>query len=162
MINPLAATPPTPVIVSEEPADQPEVRRILRLSDDFTLSLYPPDSCHLLDLRELEAPGVHVYVARAPREAIGMAALVDRADGTGELKRMFVDERARGIGAARALLAEIDAACIRLGIHTLQLETGPLQPAAIALYRSVGFDVIPNFGAYAGDDFSICMEKRLA
>ena len=46
------------------------------------------------------------------------------------------------------------------GITVLQLETGPLQHAAIALYERSGFELIPNFGKYTGDPNSVCFEKR--
>jgi putative acetyltransferase len=115
----------------------------------------------MLDLGELEADGVTVFVARAGADAVGIAALVDRGDGSGEIKRMFVHDSARGHGVARALLAAIDDAAQAGGIRTLQLETGPEHTAAIALYLASGFTVIPNFGQYFGDAFSVCMEKPL-
>ena len=55
-------------------------------------------------------------------------------------------ERAVGMGA---------------GVDTLQLETGPLQPAAIAFYERNGFTRIPNFGEYADSEYSVCFAKRL-
>ena len=150
-----------PITITPEPPRQPELIELLRLSDEFALSLYPPESCYMLDLGELEADGVTVFVARAETDALGVAALVDRGDGSGEIKRMFVRDSARGRGVARALLAAIDDAATARGIRILQLETGPDHVAALALYRASGFEVIPNFGQYCGDDFSICMEKHL-
>ena len=133
----------------------------MRLGDEYTLSLYPPESCHLLGVEELEAPGVRVFVARADDSALGMAALVDRGDGTAELKRMFVLEAARGRGIAGSLLREIERAARESGIALIQLETGPLQHAAIARYERSGYRLIPNFGKYVGDSNSVCYEKRL-
>ena len=161
-----------PLSIAPEPPRQPEVVELLRLSDEFALSLYPPESCYMLDLGELEADNVSVFVARdrdaadgvadeTAGTAVGIAALVDRSDGTGEIKRMFVPDSARGRGIARALLAAIDDAAQAGGIRTLQLETGPEHTAAIALYLASGFTVIPNFGQYVGDAFSVCMEKPL-
>lgn len=140
---------------------QPELLELLRLSDEFALSLYPPESCYMLDVSELEAANVTVFAARQGGVAVGIAALVDRGDGCAEVKRMFVVESARGTGVARALLAATERHATDRGIRILQLETGPKQPAAVALYESFGFAVIPNFGAYVGDEFSLCMEKRL-
>jgi len=84
-----------------------------------------------------------------------------RGDGSGEIKRMFVAGAARGRGIARALLTAIDARAGALGLRTLQLETGPRQLGAIALYKATGYRVVPNFGQYIGDEFSVCMEKSL-
>ncbi len=133
----------------------------MRQGDEFTLALYPPESSHLLGVEELEQSGVTVFVARDGGAALGMAALVERGDGTAELKRMFVPPAARGRGIAGDLIASIEAHARISGIHLIQLETGPLQDAAIRLYERSGFLLIPNFGKYAGDDNSVCYEKNL-
>jgi putative acetyltransferase len=150
-------------IVTVEDPRQPEVETMLRAGDAYALSLYPADSCYMLNLDELVAEGVTVFVARdAAGAALGMAALVNRGDGTGELKRLFVTEAGRGQGVATSVMDALEAAARAQSIHTLQLETGPKQLAAIALYEQRGYCHIENFGPYVGDDFSVCMEKALA
>ena len=147
--------------VSIEPATAPGIRELLELSDAFALSLYPADSCYMLDVDELLASGVSVAVARTDCAAVGMGALVERGDGTAELKRMFVRADARGQGIAGRILTTLEELARTRAVHLLQLETGPLQPAAIALYEKFGYRRIPNFGQYVGDEFSVCMEKSL-
>lgn len=148
--------------VSAEPARSPGVDELLRLSDEYTFALYPAESCYLLDVSELERPGVTVFVGRDDNgDALGMAALVEKTDGTGELKRMFVHPDARGRGLAGGLLSAVEAEAVRAGVVTLQLETGPLQLAAIGLYESRGYAHIPNFGDYVGDPHSVCYAKTL-
>jgi putative acetyltransferase len=149
------------VSVGTEPPRQPELLELMRLGDEYMLSLYPPESCHLLRVEELEAPGVTVFVARDGSAALGMAALVDRGDASAELKRMFVPEAARGRGIASSLLAAVERHAATSGVQLIQLETGPLQDAAIALYEKRGYRLIPNFGKYAGDPNSVCYEKQL-
>ena len=149
------------LVIGVEPPRQPELLEILRQGDEFTLSLYPPESCHLLGVEELEAPGVTVFVARAGAEAVGMAAIVDRGNGSAELKRMFVPELARGRGVAARILDSLERFAVESGISLIQLETGPLQHAAIALYERSGFRLIPNFGKYVGDPNSVCYEKHI-
>ncbi|WP_394769292.1 GNAT family N-acetyltransferase [Lacisediminihabitans sp.] len=146
---------------SIEPATAPGVTDLLRLSDEFAFALYPADSCYLLDVSELAAPGVTVVVARSGEEAIGVGALVERGDGSAELKRMFVRADARGRGIASGILTALEEVAQAHSITTLQLETGPLQPEAIALYEKHGYRRIPAFGQYVGDDFSVCMAKTL-
>jgi putative acetyltransferase len=149
------------VTVAIEPPRQDDLLDLLRQSDEFNLSLYPPESCYLLNVDDLEQPGVSVLVARDAGVAIGIVALVDRGDGSGEIKRMLVTESARGLGVARGILAALETHASGLGITTIQLETGPLQHAAIALYERCGYARIPNFGQYVGDQWSVCMEKQL-
>jgi len=144
-----------------EPPRQDELLELMRQGDEFTLALYPPESSHLLGVEELERAGVSVFVARDGGAALGMAALVDRGDGTTELKRMFVPPAARGRGIAGQLLSAIETHAAQHGIHLIQLETGPLQDAAIRLYERAGFLLIPNFGKYVGDDNSVCYEKAI-
>jgi putative acetyltransferase len=153
---------PSTITVTAEPPRTPEVEALLKLGDEFTFALYPADSCYLLDVSELEEPGVTVFVGRdGDGTALGMAALVEKGDGTAELKRMFVHEDARGRGLASALLAAVEEGAAGSAVSTLQLETGPLQHAAIALYERRGYERIPNFGPYVGDPHSICYSKAI-
>ena len=150
------------VTTAIEAARQDEVLRMLGLGNQFALGLYPPEACFLLDVSELEAPGIEVFVARnACASAAGMVALVDRGDGTGEIKRMFVLESARGFGVARALLLRLEVRADELGIRLLQLETGTEHAAALTLYTSMGYRRVPRFGAYINSEFSVCMEKAI-
>jgi putative acetyltransferase len=153
--------------VSIEPPRQPQVLDLLRQSDDLAFSLYPADSCYLLDVTELEADNVAVFVARDDGAQVdvavaGIAALVSRGDNSAELKRLFVSPTARGRGVADAILRTLEEHAATSGVEVLQLETGPLQPAAIALYLKRGYRHIPRFGPYVDDELSVCMEKTLA
>ena len=69
------------------------------------------------------------------------------ADGTAEIKRMFVVPEARGQGVARELLAALESTAAELGYEVVRLDTGPRQPHAQALYESTGYRPIPNFNA---------------
>lgn len=149
------------VVIAIEPPRRPELLELLRQSDEYALSLYPADSCYMLNVTELEHNDVAVFVARRGEDALGIAALVNRGDGSGELKRMFVSAEARGLGIASGILRSLEAHARELGLSVIQLETGPKQLEAIALYERFGYRHIPNFGQYVGDEFSVCMEKRI-
>ena len=41
------------------------------------------------------------------------------------------------------------------------LESGEPLVAAMALYKSIGYDVIPNYGQYKDMPDSVCMRKKL-
>ena len=81
--------------------------------------------------------------------------------GRGELKRMYVVPAARGRGLGRQLLDELEERARRLGYHGVVLETGDLNHEALGLYLSAGYGPIPCYGAYAGRDWSRCLEKPL-
>ena len=154
------------ISISIEQPRQTDVESLLTAGSAFAHSLYPEESTFLLSTTELERPGVTVYVARDERGiACGMAALVPLADTaagpTAELKRLFVAESTRGHGIAGRLLAHIEADAAGRGIRSIALETGPLQHAAMALYRGRGYAQIELFGQYVGEKFSVCFAKAL-
>lgn len=67
---------------------------------------------------------------------------------TAELKRMYTVPAARGQGVARRLLAAVEWSAREAGRKRMILECGDKQPEAIAMYVSVGYQRIPNFGYY--------------
>lgn len=79
------------VTVTLETPRQPEIIRLLDMSDAYAASLYPAESNHLVDLSTLEQHSVSFFVARNDGVAVGCAAHVEAGDGTAEIKRMFVD-----------------------------------------------------------------------
>ncbi|MCS7480208.1 GNAT family N-acetyltransferase [Umezawaea endophytica] len=81
--------------------------------------------------------------------------------GDAEIKRMYVVDAARGKGLARRVLAELERAAREAGRTRMVLETGSIQPEAIALYLSSGYERMPNFGSYRDDPLSLCFGKAL-
>jgi putative acetyltransferase len=149
------------MIINTETPDQPEVRDLLARLDAYCAALYPAESNHLMDVASLLQDGVLFLVARdVDGSAVGCAALVNR-DGYGEVKRMFVDERRRGLGTGRKLLDHLAMFARMAGLGILRLETGIHQRDAIGLYERAGFVRRAPFGDYNEDPLSIFMEKGL-
>ncbi|MEM1401111.1 MAG: GNAT family N-acetyltransferase [Pseudomonadota bacterium] len=147
--------------IERENPDQPEVKALLDASDAYAASLYPAESNHMSDLASLQRPEVRFFVARLEGACLGCGALIVAPDGTGEIKRMWVDPAARGQGLSRLLLAAIEAQAANDAATIIRLETGIHQPAAIALYKSAGYTEIGPFGSYEEDPNCLFMEKRL-
>lgn len=78
-----------------------------------------------------------------------------------EIKRMFVDPAARGLGIGARLMERLEQAARGTGIGVIRLETGTRQPEAIGLYRRFGHAERPPFGAYRPDPLCLFMEKPL-
>jgi putative acetyltransferase len=91
--------------------------------------------------------------------ACGGIARFDRARG--ELKRMYVVPELRGRGLGRLLLVELEQAARRLGYRSVVLETGDLQPEALGLYETSGYERIPCYPPYDSRALSLCFEKSL-
>lgn len=149
------------VTIAEEPPRQPEILRLLEMSDAYAASLYPAESNHLVDVSTLEQPTVSFFVARFDGAVVGCCALVEADDGTAEIKRMFVDPEARGLKVGRLLLQALEKRAESRGVVAIQLETGIHQPEAIGLYKTAGYVDRPPFGSYQPDPLSLFMEKAL-
>lgn len=134
---------------------------MLAASEAYAVALYPMESNHFLDLAALRQPDVAFYVARLDGAAVGIGALVRQEDGSGELKRIFVDAAARGRGIARRILGALEDRARAEKLTRLRLETGTKSDPALALYRAEGYREIGPFGAYGPDPLSVFMEKRL-
>jgi putative acetyltransferase len=146
--------------IGAEPADRDEVRGLLRAVSSWSEGLYPPESRHGLALADYERPEVTLLVARERGVALGCGAFLLEADGSAELKSMFVVPAARGRGVGQAILAALEEV-LRGRVTTLRLETGIKQLAAIRLYESAGFRRRGPFGSYRDDPQSVFMEKSL-
>ncbi|MCO5733820.1 GNAT family N-acetyltransferase [Rhizobium sp. SSA_523] len=150
------------IVIRKETPRQPDVARLLALSDAYAASLYPSESNHMLPVDALDNPAVSFFVARRGDTVLGCAALVGQAEREGEIKRMYVDSDARGLKLGRRLLEALESEARRRGITVLRLETGIYQPEAIGLYRKAGYRDIEPFGSYQADPLSLFMEKTLA
>lgn len=150
-----------PVDIKLEPPRQPEVLRLMDMSNAYMASLYPAESNHMVDIDTLEKPTVSFFVARNEGQIVGCCAVVEAGDGTGEIKRMFVDPQARGLKIGQLMMDAIIARGQELRLNAIRLETGISQPEAIGLYRKAGFVEIEAFAPYKPDPLSMFMELKL-
>ncbi|HEX4428515.1 MAG TPA: GNAT family N-acetyltransferase [Frankiaceae bacterium] len=111
--------------------------------------------------QEFDGPGGQMLLASLAGEAVGCAGVRRIDDATAELKRMYVRPQARGRGIAKQLLAACEREARALGYGQLWLETGTMQPEAVTLYLTSGYEPIPAFGQYAGQSLSIHLGRAL-
>ena len=149
------------VTITLETPRQPEIGRLLEMSDAYAASLYPAESNHLVDINTLEQPNVSFFAARNDGEIVGCCALVEAGDGTAEIKRMFVDPQARGLKIGKLMLEALVELGRQRGVKAIRLETGISQPEAIGLYHKAGFEDIEPFLPYKPDPLSMFMELKL-
>lgn len=83
-------------------------------------------------------------------------------DRVAEVKRMYVTSSGRGRGFGRAVLAHLESSAREAGVERLVLETGLMQPDAIGLYGSSGYEWVEPFGHYAESELVRCFGKTLA
>lgn len=116
----------------------------------------PPGHVFALDLSGLRASDVTVWSAWDGPALVGIAALRELADRTGELKSMRTHPNHLRKGVATALLEHVIGEARRRGLRRLSLETGsgPAFEAALALYRRRGFRDGEAFADYRRSDFN--------
>jgi ribosomal protein S18 acetylase RimI-like enzyme len=77
---------------------------------------------------------------------IGLKALAP--PDVAEIKRLFVRPQARGMGVAKALVADVLKLAEARGYREVKLDTLAEMTPAIALYKSFGFVPIPPYGSH--------------
>ena len=102
-----------------------------------------------------------VVVAFENDRPIGCGAIKEYNTDTMEIKRMYTSPDSRGKGIATKVLAALEQWAGELNYQQCILETGKKQPEAIRLYKRNGYQLIENYGPYAGIENSVCFEKKL-
>ena len=141
--------------------DDPVVKDLIELvQGEYVVRYGGPDDAPI-DAAEFAPPRGLFLLATIDGEPAGCGGWRDLGDGRAEIKRMFTVAAFPNRGVARAVLAEVERTAAAAGIRDMVLETGAVQPEAIALYRSTGYDPIDGFGHYAGAPLSRAFGKRL-
>jgi ribosomal protein S18 acetylase RimI-like enzyme len=91
------------------------------------------------------APRGRLLVVRYGGESAGCVALRGLGDDAAEVKRLYVRERFRGLGLARALVQELIDIARAVGYARLRLDTHQSMIPAQMLYRSFGFTEIAPY-----------------
>ena len=123
-------------------------RRLLRASAAYLPDHQGSDAA-LADVDNLPGPYLPpaggFYLAALDGEPVGCVALARFDAETAEVKRMFVEERARRHGVGRALLSRLQQDARAAGYRRLRLGTIEEMTAARRLYAEMGFVQIPDY-----------------
>ncbi len=131
----------------EEPAAQHCLRAYAAELDARFDGGFDPARSIRADAADLRPPAGLLLVATLHGAPVGCGALKLHGAEPAELKRMWVDETARGLGLGRRLLAELERRAAEHGAPAVRLETNQALTEAIALYRSAGYAEVPAFNA---------------
>jgi putative acetyltransferase len=151
--------------IRSSPLSSPDaVRLIAALNAELTATFPEPGATHFsLSGAQVEAGDGAFVVAYLDGAAVGCGAVRRLDEATAELKRMYVQPAARGLGIGRALVAALEREAHRIGVTQVVLETGTRLAPAIRLYESMGYSRIPLFGEYrASPETSLCFGKSIA
>jgi len=137
-----------------------DARSLIAGSETAMRSVFSADECYTFSPEELDKPHVDFIIARKGNQPMGCAALVAFQNYV-EVKRLFVADHARGFGIAKLLMTQLEVHSKSRGLHHIQLETGDILIAAVALYKQLGYTVRGPFGDYKSHPTSLFMEKHL-
>jgi GNAT superfamily N-acetyltransferase len=111
-----------------------------RFDDGFDPAVTLPASA-----AELVEPHGFLMLARLGGQPVGVGAVKLHGSEPAEIKRMWVADRARGLGLGRRMLRALEDEARRRGATVARLETNRSLAEAIALYRSAGYLEVPAF-----------------
>jgi putative acetyltransferase len=100
-------------------------------------------------------------VAYLNENPVGCGAIKKHSHDTGEIKRMYTKESARGMKVAATVLGELEAIAKELGLKFCILETAKALKPAVQLYQKSGYELTENYDQYKNIETSVCMKKSL-
>ena len=133
------------IITREEPT-APDAAALIAELDAHLAPLYPRESRHGYSVEKLRAESVAFFVVREDGVPAGCGGIKLFGSDYGEIKRMFVRPRFRGLGLAKLLVDHFSDYAKQNGVRILRLETGIHQAAAIGLYEQMGFGAFRHLG----------------
>ncbi|MBX3029674.1 MAG: winged helix-turn-helix transcriptional regulator [Chloroflexi bacterium] len=130
--------------IERAPVTHPEVRRCFEryaaeLDRRFDEGFEPARSS-MPDPHELDDPDGRVLLVRVAGDAVGCGALRRLPDGTMEVKRVWLEQRVRGLGLGRRLLDALERHAREMGARVVRLDTNRALVEAIAMYRAAGYE----------------------
>jgi ribosomal protein S18 acetylase RimI-like enzyme len=142
----MAARPSHPVepVIDVEPFRSHAVQHVVAQAENELIVRYGSlDQCEsgLTELQFDPPSGAFLVGRLVPGgPPVGGVGLRSAGPGIGEIKRLWVAEAWRGRGIARSLMSEVEVVARTKRLFVLRLETGWLQPEAVALYASSGWE----------------------
>jgi putative acetyltransferase len=124
--------------------------------------LEPLDEAYLADpVGTIIAPGGEIFFAMDGASVLGTAAAIPHPDSTIELAKLAVTPDAQGLGLGRRLtLAVLDFAVQHAATRVVLTSSTRLH-AALALYRSLGFQERPCPPGFGYETADVYMELTL-
>jgi len=144
----------------------PDAQALMARSEALMSALYPSESNHFEPAEGLRPPNGAFWGLWLGETLVACGGVKHHApEGEpvyGEIKRVFVLDSARGRGAAKQIMNQLEAELTARGVYLARLETGIYQPEALGLYKRLGYVERGPFGGYAIDPLSVFFEKVLS
>ncbi len=168
-MSPLQPPGPSSLVVDTVPFADVRVQRLVEEVQAHYVVIYGGPDDSPVDPAEFEPPGGLFALGTVDEQEVAMGGWRHRPDlgelfdgaRVAEIKRMYVVPQGRRQGYARGVLTFLEDTAREAGADVLVLETGMMQPDAIALYEAGGYEPTVRFGHYADSELARYFAKRL-
>jgi GNAT superfamily N-acetyltransferase len=144
------------------PYDDPVAQELIaQVQQEYVRRYGGPDESPVTP-GEFTPPHGVFFVAEIDGVPAGTGAWRTLGDGRAEMKRVYVEPAFRRRGLAQVLVEALEADAARAGIRSLELNSGPEQPEALALYALLGYTPVTGFGVYACHPDAVFLGKDLS
>ena len=142
--------------------DDPVAQELIgRVQQEYVQRYGGPDGAPVTPGEFLPPTGIFL-VAEVDGVPAGCGAWRTLGDGRAEMKRVYVEPGFRRRGLAQVLIDALESDAAGAGIRSLELNSGPEQPEALALYAALGYTPVPGFGVYACHPRAVFLGKDLS
>jgi GNAT superfamily N-acetyltransferase len=145
------------IIIKKTTSDDLDFKYLTQLFDDYLVDIDGDEKDFFAFYNQVYIQ--NVLICYDNEVAIGCGAFKEYEPKVAEIKRMFVLPEQRGKGIAASILNQLEFWAAASDYTSCILETSIRLESAIALYKKMGYEIIPNFGQYIGVESSVCMKK---
>lgn len=145
------------ITIKRTTSDDLDFKYLTQLFDDYLVDIDGDEKDFFAFYNQVYIK--NVLICYDNEVAIGCGSFKEFELKVAEIKRMFVLPEQRGKGIATSILNQLEFWAAALGYSSCILETSIRLESAIALYKKMGYEIIPNFGQYIGVESSVCMRK---
>jgi GNAT superfamily N-acetyltransferase len=149
------------LVFEARPYDDPSVTAAVAVLQQEYVRRYGSQDAAVMMPAEFAEPDGLFLVSEVDGEIVAMGGWRRHDETAVEIKRMYVPERYRRKGYARAVLAELERRAAAAGYRRIVLNTGVEQPEAVAMYQSAGYQPSAGFGHYAHAPLALFFGKDL-
>jgi GNAT superfamily N-acetyltransferase len=94
---------------------------------------------------DLVPPNGLLLIARVDGEPAGLGGIRHLDTEVAEVKSMYVAPAFRGTGLGRKILGRLDEIALEHGCRAIRLDTSDYLTPAVGLYRSAGYNEVPDY-----------------
>jgi GNAT superfamily N-acetyltransferase len=145
------------IIIKKTTSDDLDFKYLTQLFDDYLVDIDGDEKDFFAFYNQVYIQ--NVLICYDNEVAIGCGAFKEYELKVAEIKRMFVLPEQRSKGIATSILNQLEFWAAASGYTSCILETSIRLESAIALYKKMGYEIIPNYGQYIGVESSVCMRK---